>query len=183
MKLVAGFVLGLVALALAAAGYLYGGFYNVAAVEPHASLTHWALTTAMQRSVKVHARSVTPPPMPSGQQFGEAFRAFDEMCVVCHGAPGKEPGVIGKGLQPPAPALSNAANRWSRAELFWIVKNGVRMTGMPAFGPTHSDEQIWPLVAFLQRLPRVTPSEYKEMEEKYKSKESTAEAGGHAHKH
>jgi mono/diheme cytochrome c family protein len=185
MKVVAGSILSLIVLALAAAGYLYAGFYNVAAVEPHASLTRWALTTAMQRSVKVQARSITPPSMPQGQKIDEAFRAFDEMCVVCHGAPGKEPGVIGKGLQPPPPTLSEAAHRWSRAELFWIVKNGVRMTGMPAFGPTHSDDNLWLLVAFLQRLPNVSSSQYKKMEEQYKGKgkEPSGAPSGQEHKH
>lgn len=183
MKLLAGFVLGLVTLALASVIYVYSGFYNVAAVEPHAPLTQWALTTAMQRSVKARAQRITPPPMPNSQKIGEAFRGFDEMCVQCHGAPGKEPRVIGKGLQPPAPALSDAAHRWSRAELFWIVKNGIRMTGMPAFGPTHSDEQIWLLIAFLQRLPNISSGQYKEMEEQHKATEAKSETTGQDHKH
>lgn len=183
MKVVAGFVLGLLTVALAAAGYIYAGLYNVAALEPHAPLTHWALATGMQRSVKAQARSITPPPMPQGQKIGQAFRAFAEMCVVCHGAPGKEPGVVGKGLQPPPPTLNEAAHRWSRAELFWIIKNGVRMTGMPAFGPTHSDDDIWLLVAFLQRLPNVSSSKYKEMEDQYTGNEPSAAPGGQDHKH
>lgn len=183
MKLVAGFVLGPLAFALGAAVYIYAGLYNVAAVEPHAPLTHWALTTAMQRSVKAQARSIAPPPTPQGQKIGEAFRSFDEMCVMCHGAPGKEQGIVGKGLQPPPPTLTEAAHRWSRAELFWIIKNGVRMTGMPAFGPTHSDDDIWLLVAFLQRLTNVSAGQYKEMEDQYKAKEASASPIGQDHKH
>ena len=46
-------------------------------------------------------------------------------------------------------------------ELFWIVQNGIRMTGMPAFGPTHKDEEIWKIVAFLRHLPALTPEEEK----------------------
>jgi mono/diheme cytochrome c family protein len=183
MKMLAGFVLGLFALALASVIFVYSGFYSVATVEPHAPVTQWALTTAMQRSVRARARNIIPPPMPNSQKIGEAFRGFDEMCVQCHGAPGKEPRVIGKGLQPRPPALGDAAHRWNRAELFWIVKNGVRMTGMPAFGPTHSDEQIWLLVAFLQRLPNISSNEYKEMEEQYKGTEAGSEPTSQDHKH
>src|SRR2546423_13483863 len=58
------------------------------------------------------------------------------MCVQCHGAPGRDPGIVGKGLRPPPPVLSEAVRPWDRAELFWIVKNGIKMTGMPASGPT-----------------------------------------------
>jgi mono/diheme cytochrome c family protein len=184
VKLLAGFVLGVVAVALAGVSYVYSGFHNVAAVEPHAPIVNWAFTTTMQRSVIARAQTITPPPIPNSQKIGEAFQAFDEMCVQCHGAPGKEPSVIGKGLQPLAPVLGDAAHRWKRAELFWIVKNGIKMTGMPAFGPTHSDEQIWLLVAFLQRFPNITSAEYKEMEEKYKRTEEKSAGGasqGHQH--
>lgn len=92
---------------------------------------------------------------------------FDDMCVQCHGAPGKDPSIVGKGLNPPPPWLPGTVQRWTRAELFWIVKNGVKMTGMPAFGPTHSDEDLWLLVAFLQRLPNIKPEEFRELSEKF----------------
>ena len=167
MKLLAGFIFAFIVLALTGVGYIYSGFYNVAAVETHTPLTNWVLNTATRRSVKAQAQAVTPPPEPASQKGGEAFRNFNEMCVQCHGAPGKAPSEIGKGLQPPPPALSVAVRRWERAELFWILKNGIRMTGMPAFGPTHSDEQLWTLVVFLERLPNLSPEEYKEMEQKF----------------
>ena len=64
------------------------------------------------------------------------------MCVVCHGAPGKEPSYIRQGLRPEPPNLAESSKRWGGAELFWIIKNGIKMTGMPAFGPTHQDEEI-----------------------------------------
>jgi hypothetical protein len=80
------------------------------------------------------------------------------------GAPGKDPTAIGKGLNPEPPYLPYVAARWSSAELFWIAKNGIRMTGMPAFGSTHKDEEIWKVVAFVQRLPKVSEEEYAKME-------------------
>lgn len=167
MKILTGFLLGLVATIGAAGLYVYSGTFNVAAVEPHSALEAWVLNIALERSVRARAQAITPPPMPRGQQIGQAFRLFDEMCTQCHGAPGKAPTMVGKGLNPPPPSLSKAAERWRRAELFWIVKNGIKMTGMPAFGPTHSDEDLWLLVAFLQRLPNIAPEEYNEMAEKF----------------
>ncbi len=167
MKALAGFLLGLVAVIIAAVIYAYSGIFNVAAMDPHAPLESWALNMVKERSLKVRAQSITPPPMPNSQKIGDAVRMFDDMCVQCHGAPGKDPGIVGKGLNPPPPRLPDTVQRWTRAELFWIVKNGIKMTGMPAFGPTHSDEDLWIVVAFLQRLPNVTPAEYKEMSGKF----------------
>jgi mono/diheme cytochrome c family protein len=65
------------------------------------------------------------------------------------------------GLNPPAPELSEAAGDWTPAELFWIVKNGVKMTGMPSFAPTHSDHELWAVVAFLEKLKKMDPAQYK----------------------
>ena len=81
-----------------------------------------------------------------------------------YGAPGKDPTDIGKGLDPEPPYLPDVVARWSSGELFWIAKAGIRMTGMPAFGSTHKDEEIWKVVAFVQRLPTVTEADYAKME-------------------
>jgi mono/diheme cytochrome c family protein len=71
---------------------------------------------------------------------------------------------IHKGLQPEPPELYEGLDEWKPNELFWIVKNGVKMTGMPAWGPTHSDEKIWAIVAFLEKLPHMNAAQYKAMD-------------------
>jgi mono/diheme cytochrome c family protein len=89
------------------------------------------------------------------------------MCVSCHGAPGVDASPVGEGLNPPAPDLTLARiQERSDGELFWLVQNGIRMTGMPAFGPTHRDEEIWEIVAFLRHLPELTPEEEKALASK-----------------
>lgn len=181
MKLLAGFLLGVLAVIAAGVGYVYSGAFNVAAGEPHTALEVWIFRTAMETSVKARARDIAPPSVPRSQKIGEAFRMFDEMCTQCHGAPGKDPTMVGKGLNPPPPSLSNATERWSRAEVFWIVKNGIKMTGMPAFGPTHSDEELWLLVAFLQRLPNIPPEEFNEMAEKFGQSGKSQQPQQHKH--
>ncbi len=87
---------------------------------------------------------------------------FHAMCVDCHGAPGFDPDEAGEGLYPEAPDLAEVVEEgeWSDAELFWIVKHGIKMTGMPAFGPTHPDEDLWAIVALVKELPELTADEY-----------------------
>jgi mono/diheme cytochrome c family protein len=148
--------------ALAGTAWIYSGWHNIAALEPHGQVMTWVFSTTMRRSVRAHAVGITAPG-DLATRASSGFDDFDEMCVECHSAPGLERGEIGKGLNPRPPRLTNAAQRWSPSELFWIVKNGVRMTGMPAFGPTHDDAILWAIVAFLQQLPSLSPEQYKSM--------------------
>jgi mono/diheme cytochrome c family protein len=84
---------------------------------------------------------------------------FAAHCAVCHGGPGVPKGHIGKGLYPVPPDLAQASKHLSDAEMFWVIKNGLKMTGMPSWAD-HSDEEIWATVAFLKKLPAMTPEEY-----------------------
>jgi mono/diheme cytochrome c family protein len=81
------------------------------------------------------------------------------MCAVCHLAPGMKRTEIARGLYPRAPELRRGADL-TPAEEFWVVKHGLKMTGMPAWGVTHSDELLWDVVAFLQKLPELSAEEY-----------------------
>ena len=130
------FVLGVIAtvVVLLGAGVvtIYSGAYNVAADKPHTAIEAWMLGTTMTNSIKLRASGTTPPAdLDSEARVHAGFHLFDEMCVQCHGAPGKEPGEVGKGLRPQPPDLTKAASRWNTVELFWIVNHGIRATGMP----------------------------------------------------
>jgi mono/diheme cytochrome c family protein len=156
----------LVAAAIAILGtvtFVSMGGYNVAATQQDSGLMRWLLHTTMQRSVSQRARSVQVPAQFTEEQRREGALDFSEMCVGCHGAPGEERGEIGKGLNPSPPNLAEVIPNWSSAEVFWILKNGIRMTGMPAFGPTHSDARLWSIVAFVMQLPKMTSDDYKKM--------------------
>src|SRR4029077_16739407 len=87
---------------------------------------------------------------------------YHETCVVCHGAPGVAVSEIAEGMNPEPPELAGEGSG-RPGEDFWIVKNGIKMTGMPSFGVTHDDEKIWDLVAFLQQLPKMSPEQYQAM--------------------
>jgi mono/diheme cytochrome c family protein len=174
MKYAVGGLISIALLLLAASVFALAGGYNVAATDAHNAFTHWFLMTTTRRSVAIRAASVNAPAQFTSQQVADGFSEFDEMCVACHGAPGKERGEVGKGLNPRPPNLAKAAKEWTAAELFWIVKHGIKMTGMPAFGPTHSDERLWTVVAFLKELPQLSTEKYADMK-----RMSAAHSDGH----
>jgi mono/diheme cytochrome c family protein len=133
---------------------IYTGAYDVAATSPHWPVTSWVMETARIRSIKAHAASIQAPPSfddPANIPIGvEHFAAH---CAVCHGAPGVPRGDIAQGLYPPPPDLAKTAPFYSSAELFWIVINGIKMTGMPAWSD-HSDAELWGTVAFVKEAAR-----------------------------
>ena len=163
MRFIAGAFCVLLLLCIAIVTYIYSGEFDVAASTQHGALEAWALNTAMKQSVARRAASIGQPPVFTHEMVHEGFEHFDEMCTGCHGGPGIERNEIGKGLNPQAPDLSQVAKAWSPAQLFWIVKNGVKMTGMPSFGATHDDGELWDIVAFLDTLAGLTAEQYQNM--------------------
>jgi mono/diheme cytochrome c family protein len=113
------------------------------------------------------------------------FRHYHSMCVMCHGAPGRDPSEVGQGLNPQPPPLDadQVQTQYSDAELYWIIKHGVRMTGMPAFGPTHTEKDLWALVAFVRTLPQITPDEYTAMAQTAADGHGVTTESGHPHTH
>jgi mono/diheme cytochrome c family protein len=178
MKFLAGFVTAFIVSAIGAFLVMVSGVYNVAATAPHTALVRVVLNWTMRNSVRVHAGNESPETW-SEDQARKGFKDYDAMCVICHSAPGKERSYISKGLRPEPPNLAETSERWSSAELFWIIKNGVKMTAMPAFGATHQDMQIWNIVAFVRRLPRLSAEQFKAMESEIR-KSSENE---HDHRH
>lgn len=150
---------------VAGVGLMFSGLMNVAATDLHSPLTAFVLSTTMDNSVRHHAKGITPPPLGDPQMVMEGFRHYREMCAGCHLAPGIDSSEIRQGLLPKPPKLQEAVDEWTPAELFWITKNGVKMSGMPAWGPTHSDAKIWSIVAFLEQLPHMTAEQYRRMDE------------------
>ena len=151
---------------LAAGGLFvaYTGAFNVAATEEHLSFTRWAFDTTFHNSVEARAADVAAPAYVAGDAPPEALAAgagaYKAMCQHCHSGPGAERAEWASGMRPRPPHLAEAAAHWKPEEVFWIVKHGVKMTGMPAFGPSHDDAALWNLVAFVKRLPAMSPERY-----------------------
>lgn len=175
-------VLAAVAATLGGLGFMFSGAYNVAAAVEHTSLTRWALATTQERSVRARATTAPEAPQFDSSLVAEGFAGFRAMCVECHGAPGVDRGVTGQGLNPRPPNLSEEAAEMSDRELFWVTKNGIKFTGMPAFGVTHSDEEIWGLVAFMRQLADLSADDYARMVAEHEARiEAGAEPAGHTH--
>ncbi len=145
---------------LAIVGSAYSGMYDVSASSSHGGLIHWLLSTASHASVERRAKGIPVPDLNGDSLVAAGINDFDTMCVGCHGAPGKPPAALGQGLNPSAPDLAESVAHMTPAELFWVTKNGIRMTGMPAWGATHDDDALWPVVAFLTVLPALDAREY-----------------------
>ncbi len=114
---------------------------------------------ARDRSVERRAPKEKNPYAGDSGAIATGLDHYRENCVMCHGAPGVAAAELSKGINPSAPSLDKEDSDKSDGELFWVVKHGIRMTAMPAFGPTHTDEEIWTLVAFIRHLPELTAQE------------------------
>jgi mono/diheme cytochrome c family protein len=152
---VASLLIGAVAGAL-----LFTGLYDIGADAPHTPPVHWLIETLRDRSIDARARGIAVPADLNGpQRISTGAGLYADMCTGCHLAPGMEKTEISQGLYPPAPELSRGLAH-SPAEEFWMIKHGVKLTAMPAWGRTHSDELIWDMVAFVRQLPSLSPAQY-----------------------
>ncbi|MCE3271825.1 MAG: cytochrome c class [Ramlibacter sp.] len=164
MLLVAAATTAVLALAAAAVGgaVVFGGLYDVAATQQHFQLTHRVLEAAMRGSVKLRARDIQEPPLADDALALRGAACFRDKCVQCHGAPGVAPDDLGKSMQPLPGPLVDARHHWRARELYWVTRHGIRMSGMPAWEFRLRDEEIWEVVAFLQRLPDLGAPQYAE---------------------
>ena len=154
---VAGALLVLVG---AAAVGIYAGLYNIAADVPHTQPVYWLFEAVRDRSIAAGARDVVVPnDLNDPNRISRGAGQYADMCSGCHLAPGMKRTEISRGLYPRAPELRRKTDL-TPAEQFWIVKHGVKMTGMPAWGITHEDELLWDVVAFVRKLPELTPDQY-----------------------
>lgn len=151
---------------LVAAAVVYGGLYNVAATRPHTQAVHSLLEVAMRQSVRWRAREVAEPPLSDERMALRGAACFQYHCVQCHGAPGVAQGAIGQGMQPLPGPLVYAGRNWRPRELYWLVRHGLKMTGMPAWEYRLTDAQIWELVAFMDRLPALSAAQYVQWQER-----------------
>ena len=149
------------ALGAAAGGFVvYTGWYDVSATDEHLRPTYWLLDTAMRRSVRLRGKQVTVPRLDDAALVRRGAAIYREHCVGCHGAPGVAPQPFALGMTPTASNLAYTAREWPAGDLFWVVKNGLKMTGMPAWEFRLDEDDLWATVAFLKRMPEISPQEY-----------------------
>jgi mono/diheme cytochrome c family protein len=155
-----GGIVTVVILIIAAAIYAALGFYDIGADAPHLGVTKSLIGFVRDRSVAARVGGINVPSLNEPGRIADGASDYDAMCTSCHLAPGMPENEMRPGLYPEPPKLA-AIPAAPPAVQFWIIKHGIKMSGMSAWGKTHSDDEIWNMVAFLQKLPKLTPGQYK----------------------
>ena len=141
--------------------FIYIGGYNIAADAPHWKWVYNTLDSVRENSIAARSRDIkAPADLNDPKRIAAGAGLYGEMCTGCHLGPGLEKSEMSQGLYPPAPELARGINH-TPEQTFWIIKHGVKLSAMPAWGKTHDDQLIWDMVAFLRQLPKMSPEQYK----------------------
>jgi ketosteroid isomerase-like protein/mono/diheme cytochrome c family protein len=175
----------LAVLAAAAGVFVYSGLYNIGADDPHSKPVFTVLQTLRDRSIHLRSEDLTVPNLEDPQLILKGAGQYAAMCTECHLKPGMQNSELRPGLYPQPPNLSQV--RIHPKVAFWAIKHGIKMSAMPAWGASHDDPTIWSMVAFLQKLPGMTPQQYKDIVARAPPDEDMDmdmggdEGGGHSH--
>ncbi|MEN3354835.1 MAG: hypothetical protein V7640_2993 [Betaproteobacteria bacterium] len=146
----------------AGAAFIYSGVYDISATEQHTVPVYWLIEATMRRSVHVRASRTTVPDLSSATMVRRGLSLYHVHCERCHGGPGAAPESFALGLTPAPANLTDTARRWSAADIFWVVKYGIKMTGMPAWQYRLQEQEIWDIVAFVHtELRQLSPVDYR----------------------
>ncbi len=159
---------------------IWFGAYNVAANDRHFSGTEKILEFVRNRSISVRSDDILIPDLENKELIKKGAQFYAEMCTGCHLAPGIEQTELNAGLYPQPPVFSQSDYENNATAQFWVIKNGLKMTGMPAWSPSHTDDQIWTMVAFINKLKSLTAEKYKELSQ-VSEEEGHSHGGGHSH--
>ena len=165
----------------AAGGFVWSGVYNIAADDPHTRPVYALMDTMRERSIAVRAKKLHPPPnLDDPALIRQGAGNYNAMCMSCHLAPGMAETELSKGLYPAPPNLSKQTV--DAASAFWVIKHGIKASGMPAWGGSMDDEFIWNMSAFLQKLPKLDKAGYQALVASSDGhSHGGGETGGHSH--
>jgi mono/diheme cytochrome c family protein len=154
------FLLAAVSFVAGAALFVYFGIYNISAVKQHARPVYSLLEYAMRRSVAVRADEVAVPDLGSATRIRDGAVHYMAQCVQCHGAPGVAPHALAYGMTPMPVNLVSTARTWQPEEIYWVIRNGIKMSGMPAWESRLSEDEMWNVVAFVKKMASMTVPDY-----------------------
>jgi mono/diheme cytochrome c family protein len=174
-------VITLGVLVIGAMAFVYSGLYNIGADDHHTKPVFAIMQTLREHSIHARSKDLTVPDLNDPQLILKGAGQYAAMCTECHLAPGKEDSEIRPGLYPQPPNLSQV--RIDPKDEFWVIKHGIKMSAMPAWGASHDDATIWSMVAFLQKLPDMTPAQYKDIVARAPPDEDMDMDGDHEHAH
>ncbi|MGB3269288.1 MAG: c-type cytochrome [Rhodanobacter sp.] len=170
-------------LVVGAGAFVYSGVYNIGADDHHTRPVFAVMQALRERSIVAHSKDIAVPDLNDEQLILKGAGQYAAMCTQCHLKPGMRDSEIRPGLYPRPPNLSQV--RVAPREAFWVIKHGIKMSAMPAWGGSHDDSTIWSMVAFLQKLPDMTPAQYKDIVAKAPPDDDMHmdDEGGHSHSH
>ena len=167
-------------LAVGAGAFVYSGLYNIGADDHHTKPVFTVLQTLRDRSIHLRSKDIKVPNLEDPQLILKGAGQYAAMCTECHLKPGMKDSEIRPGLYPQPPNLSQM--HIDPKDAFWVIKHGIKMSAMPAWGGSHDDPTIWSMVAFLQKLPDMTPAQYKDIVARAPP-DDDMDTGGHSHSH
>lgn len=152
---------GMVLIFALVAGFLYSGVYSIGADVPHYRLTYWVIETLRDRSIAAASEDLSVPDLDDPALILRGAVDYNDMCTACHLRPGAGESALSLGLYPAPPNLSKPQGGDNNPRRqFWVIKHGIKASGMPAWGKTHADNSIWAMVAFIQKLPEMSAPQY-----------------------
>jgi cytochrome c553 len=145
--------------------FIWFGVYNFAANDKHWTITTELIEIMRERSIEVRADNlIVPANITDSKRITSAATGYAEMCSGCHLAPGMDTTELHQGLYPQPPVFYKSLHDdHENKEYFWVIKNGIKLTGMPSWEASHTDDDIWSLVAFINKLNTMTPEEYQRL--------------------
>lgn len=157
-RVLLGVLLTLALLLFSALAIIKLGLVPVNADGTHSRLEAKIMPLALHASIARHAGGEMNPLSLNEENLKAGVGTYKALCVRCHSTPGGNPSSYGEAFYPPAPPLSDGLRAYSDSQLFWIIKHGIRNTGMPAWGNMLSDEEIWQIVSLLKNSQDLPPS-------------------------
>jgi mono/diheme cytochrome c family protein len=149
----------LVLMAIGAVVFIGSGIYNIGADDHHTRIVLAVITQLRERSIDARASRITVPDLKDGSRVAGGAGHYAALCVGCHLAPGVTKSDLRPGLYPHPPNLAQEDMLDAR-KAFWIIKHGIKMSAMPAWGKSLNDEAIWDIVSFVRKMPAMTPEQY-----------------------
>lgn len=182
-------ILSLLLISVILAAIIIGsGVYNIAATEKHWPITEKLIEWVRISSIHAHSENIEVPSLENDDMLKIGATHYHAMCISCHLAPGMISTELSLGLYPQAPvfyqreAIADQAEMLSMAKAyFWVIKNGIKMTAMPAWGLSHDDASIWAMVAFILKISGMTIEQYQKLTHSTEDHGTSHEHHDHAH--
>jgi len=146
-------------LMFAAVAFVFSGVYNIGADDHHTKLVLAAITQLRDSSIAVRASKVEVPNLEDPAKIAAGADRYALLCVGCHLAPGVTKSDLRPGLYPHPPNLVQAESIDAQ-RAFWIIKHGIKMSAMPAWGKSLGDAEIWDIVSFVRKMPSMSQDTY-----------------------